>query len=284
MRLTIAGIVLLLPLAFTRADDLKPPAAAKPAVAIQVPYGLTATQHVLVRVKLNGKGPYNFILDTGAPVLFVATKIADKAGVKADKQGWAAVDRFEVEGVVLLEKARCKVDDLFQLEGMNGLGLAGAELHGVIGYNVLARYRIEYDFTRPKLAWTPLDFNPPLPVGLGKGGAPAGLDAIGGIMKVFGALLGTKANLEVQPRGFLGFELADGDRQVTVRRLLADGPAAQAGLKAGDRVTHFGGREIEFASEVTKAVAKLGPGAKLEFKVVRDGATRTVTVELGKGL
>jgi serine protease DegQ len=283
MRSMIAGIILLLAPVQALADDPKPP-VAKPAAATQVPYSLTATQHVLVRVKLNGKGPYNFILDTGAPVLFVATKIADKAGVKADKQGWAAVDRFEVEGGVLLEKAKCKVDDLFQLEGMNGLGLAGAELHGVIGYNVLARYRIEYDFTRPKLAWTPLNFNPPLPVGLGKGGAPAGLDAIGGIMKVFGALLGTKANLEVQPRGFLGVELADGDRQVTVRRLLADGPAAQAGLKAGDRVTHLGGSVIEFASEVTKRVAKLGPGAKLEFKVVRDGASRTITVELGKGL
>src|SRR5437763_10796650 len=222
MRLMIAGIVLLLAGVQVRADDLKPPVAKLTAV-VQVPYSLTATQHVLVRVKLNGKGPYNFILDTGAPVLFIATKIADKAGVKADKQGWAAVDRFEVEGGVALEKAKAKVDDLFQLEGMNGLGLAGAELHGVIGYNVLARYRIEYDFTRPKLSWTTLDFNPPLPAGIGKGSAPAGLDAIGGIMKVFGALLGMKASVEMQPRGFLGVELAAGDHQVTVRRVLTDG-------------------------------------------------------------
>lgn len=284
MRLMMAGIVLLLPLALVRADDAKPSVPAKPAAAIPVPYSLTATSHVLVRVKLNGKGPYNFILDTGAPVLFVATKVADKAGLKADKQGWAAVDHFEVEGGVMLEKAKGKVDDLFQLEGMNGLGLAGAELHGVIGYTVLARYRIEYDFTRPKLAWTPLDFNPPLPVGIGKGGASAGLDAIGGLMKVFGALLGTKANGEVQPRGFLGVELADGDHLVTVRRVLEGGPAAQAGLKAGDRITHLGSGEIEFAGEVAKRVARHGPGARLEFRVVRDGATRTVTVELGKGL
>src|SRR3954469_23544044 len=85
MRPLIAGIVLVLAAVPARADDLKPP-AAKAAVAIQVPYSLTATQHVLVRVKLNGKGPYNFILDTGAPVLFIATKIAEKAGVTADKQ------------------------------------------------------------------------------------------------------------------------------------------------------------------------------------------------------
>jgi hypothetical protein len=42
------------------ADDGKP---AKPRETIHVPYRLTATQHVLVRAKINGKGPFNFILD-----------------------------------------------------------------------------------------------------------------------------------------------------------------------------------------------------------------------------
>ena len=35
------------------------------------------------------------------------------------------------------------------------MGFAGAELHGIIGYNVLARYRMEIDFTRDKMTWTP---------------------------------------------------------------------------------------------------------------------------------
>ena len=30
---------------------------------------MTTFQHVLVRAKINGKGPFNFILDTGAPAL-----------------------------------------------------------------------------------------------------------------------------------------------------------------------------------------------------------------------
>jgi hypothetical protein len=29
---------------------------------------------------------------------------------------------------------------------MNGLGLAGMELHGMMGYNVIAPYRITFDF------------------------------------------------------------------------------------------------------------------------------------------
>src|SRR5438067_12531285 len=103
-------------LAFLTAAPLS---AAEPP--IMVPYRLTKTQHVLVRAKINGKGPFNFILDTGAPVLFVSKKTADAAGVTATNRGSATFDRFDVEGGVVFERARGKVDDLFQLEGMNGL-------------------------------------------------------------------------------------------------------------------------------------------------------------------
>ena len=50
-----------------------------------------------------------------------------------------------------MEKVKARVEDLVQIDGMNAMGLAGVELHGVIGYNVLARFRIEYDFTADKL-------------------------------------------------------------------------------------------------------------------------------------
>src|SRR5437762_7126430 len=120
-----AALVGAAPLAW--ADD-QPNAKLLPA-AVQVPYRLTQTQHVLVRAKVNGKGPFNFILDTGAPALFVATKVAEKAGVEPDRRGWARVDRFEVEGGGVFRLADAKVEDLFQMEGINGMGLAGVELH-----------------------------------------------------------------------------------------------------------------------------------------------------------
>src|SRR5262250_143283 len=74
--------------------------------SFEVPYRLTIPKHILVRAKINGKGPFNFILDTGAPALFVAVPVAKKAGVKADRNGWAELDRFELEGGVVLTKAR----------------------------------------------------------------------------------------------------------------------------------------------------------------------------------
>ena len=46
---------------------------------------------------------------------------------------------------------------------MNGMGLAGLEIHGLMGYQLLAKYRMEIDFTRDKMTWTELDYKPACP-------------------------------------------------------------------------------------------------------------------------
>ena len=251
----------------------------------EVPYQLTKTQHILVRAKINGKGPFNFILDTGAPALFVATKAAKKAGVEPDKKGWGAFDKFEIEGGVPVPKAKGRIEDPFQLEGMNGLGLAGAELHGMIGYNLLARYRIEIDLTRDKMTWTELDYDPPLPKGLdgGKGGLPE-MDALGGVMKLFGGLLGRKAKPEVVARGFLGLELAGSEGKVTVSKVLEKGPADRAGVKAGDRLTEFDGQKVESDAGLLKLAAQMTAGKAVKLTVLRGDKQQVITVRAGEGL
>jgi hypothetical protein len=251
----------------------------------QVPYRLTKTQHILVRAKINGKGPFNFILDTGAPALFVATKAAKKAGVEPDKKGWGAFDKFEIEGGVPVPKAKGRIEDPFQLEGMNGLGLAGAELHGMIGYNLLARYRIEIDFTKDKMTWTELDFDPPAPKGLdgGKGGLPE-MDALGGVMKLFGGMLGRKAKPEVVARGFLGLELAESEGKVTVRKVLEKGPADQAGVRAGDYLAEFDGQKVESDAGLLKLAAQLTAGKEIKLTVLRGEKRQVITIRAGEGL
>ncbi len=251
----------------------------------EVPYRLTTTMHVLVRAKINGKGPFNFIIDTGAPALFVATAVAKKIGVEPDKNLWGTFDRFELEGGVVVPKATGRIETPFQLEGMNGLGLAGAELHGIIGYNLLARYRIVFDFTRDKMTWTELNYNPPAPKGLmGKGaGAPGGLDALGSVMKLMGSLLGKKTEAVVKPRGFLGVELADVGGGVEVKEVLAKSPAAQAGLKAGDRISRFQGKAVQSRQQLEKLAATLTAGQSARIQLSRAGTVQEITVKLGEG-
>ncbi len=245
---------------------------------VQVPYRLTDTKHVLVRVKINGQGPFHFIVDSGAPSLFVGTKTADKLGIVATKNGWAGFDRFEIEGGLVLEKVRGRVEDVFQLESMNKTGLAGAELHGIIGYNVLARFRLTFDLTKDKMAWQRLDFEPKVAeTATGKNG----VDAVGGLVKNLGNL---KLERGLGLRGFLGVELAEKDGAVTVAGVWPASPAAEAKLQVGDRLTHVHAKAIKTAAEAHRLIAPWAAGDEIEMTILRDGKSRSVRATLGKGL
>jgi hypothetical protein len=251
----------------------------------EVPYRLTVPKHVLVRAKINGKGPFNFILDTGAPALFVATKVCDKLGIQPDRRGWGKFKRLEIEGGVVLENVKGRVEDPFQLEGMNGLGLAGVELHGIIGYDILARFRMEIDFTRDKMTWTPLDFKPPAPLGMGgHSGSAGGLEIVGSIMKMLGSFIGAKATPDIVPRGLMGFDVKDGEDYPVVRTVLDDGPAAKAGLKPGDMLTKFSGRGVTDRDDVIRLSKKVTAGSAVKLTVKRGDTTKELTLTAGAGL
>ncbi len=277
MRVYIGGLAVLL-LGCPAFADEKP----KP---ISVPYKLTGTNHVMVRVKINGKGPFNFIVDTGAPALFVATKVAKKVGVEKGEDGWGTFDHFEIEGGLKIDKARGAIEDPFQLEGMNSLGMAGIELHGMIGFNLLAKFKIQYDFTSDKLVLTPLTgFNPGVPPRFNKGGGQGGMEFIGMAMKFLGPLMGFKGVPTRKPRGFLGVELAETDSTVTVKSVLPGSPADKAGIKVGDTIKNMNQDKIDLISDVTKSASKRAIGDEIAFTIIRSGSEKEITVKLGKGL
>jgi len=276
MRLTLVLPVVLLLAPLLAADD---PAKKPSGKTYQVPYRLTDTKHVMVRAKIDGKGPYNFIVDTGAPALFLGTAVAKKLGMEPDDQGWGTCKRFEIEGGVVVDQAKAKIADPFQLEGMNKLGLAGVELHGIIGFTVLARYRISFDFSKDKLTWTALDFAPPAPRGLG--GKDAGVDALGGLVKVMATLLGNELRRETSYRGFLGVELTDKN---VVAAVLADSPAAAARLQAGDQILAVNGHKSTKPADLHSLLAPHAAGRTIELEILRNGATQKIKVLLGEGL
>lgn len=256
--------------------------AAEP---LAVPYRLTPTQHVLVRAKINGKGPFHLILDTGAPAVIARTKVAEAVGLKAKVPGWATLPKLEIEGGVVVDKVQARFEDIYQLEGMNGMKLAGVELDGVIGYNVLSRFKIEYDFTKDKLAWTPVAYKPPplVPFGSGKGSGSAGLEAAGGMLKAVGALFGAKADLPAKPRGWLGAEFDENSAGATISAVSPDSPAAKAGLRVGDTVVHAGGDDVASTAALAKALARKSAGESVALRVQRGADTLEFTVTLGTG-
>jgi putative serine protease PepD len=82
---------------------------------------------------------------------------------------------------------------------------------------------------------------------------------------------------------YLGVSLEDADDPTGagIAAVTDSSPAADAGLRAGDVVTSFDGREIEDASALTGAVSASKPGDEVEITIVRGGDTRTLEVTLG---
>lgn len=79
--------------------------------------------------------------------------------------------------------------------------------------------------------------------------------------------------------GKFGIKENDG---VLVNDVFENEPAARAGLKPGDIITKVDGRRVETPAGLSRAVAGLTPGTKIELDVIRSGERRTVTVDLGE--
>ncbi len=64
--------------------------------------------------------------------------------------------------------------------------------------------------------------------------------------------------------------------------VMADGPAAKAGVKRGDIITDFDGKKVKDSNDLRKQVADEAPNTKVDMKVLRDGRPMTVSVKLGE--
>jgi hypothetical protein len=257
----------------------------------RVPFRMTDTNHFLVRVRIDGKGPFNFLVDTGAPHIFIGAEAARKVGIVADPDEYfTPIGRVDFEGGASLTGMKARVEDIFQMVGMNALGLPGASIDGILGFSALARFKIELDPTRDRMTWTRLDFEPREPIiprAALKKGQPAemrAMNALGPIAKFAAALVGKQPEDDLHPQGFLGIILAEEAGQLRVTGVLADSPAAGADLKVGDRLARVRDREVATLKAARDAVAEVQPGDKVAVALVRDGRPIDLTLTAGEGL
>lgn len=88
--------------------------------------------------------------------------------------------------------------------------------------------------------------------------------------------------IRMQPPRMPG-DMAQGETAtgVVVEEALEDGPAAAAGVRAGDVLVGLGRWEISHPEDVHRAMACLRPGDRVELTLQRDGESRNLEVELG---
>ena len=103
------------------------------AASVQFPFELLANQ-IFVPVTVNGKGPYTFILDTGAPGVVIASESANALGVTNDDMTFGFAKNFAATAAV----------GTFPLALSQPL--VARTIHGIIGLDILHRYvwRVDY--------------------------------------------------------------------------------------------------------------------------------------------
>lgn len=98
-------------------------------------------------------------------------------------------------------------------------------------------------------------------------------EPMGGDVARRGASLGTVPSYDEDPSRPKGLVLSD---------VVPDGPAARAGLKAGDRIIQIDTHEVANASDLMFVLTMAKPGQEAKVTYVRDGKTSTVTAIFGK--
>jgi hypothetical protein len=258
----------------------QPPALKGEAKPYRVPYIVADSSHPIVRVKINGEGPFNLLLDSGAPAVFLNTNVVDAVKPKrAPAQGWAILDTLEIEGGPTMEKMDARIENTRVVTVLlNGRRMCGIRVDGILGYPVMARFKIELDVRKPYMIWTPLDFHPPVarnsnPKPQVVTVEPPSLPAIYAVPRA-NSLLGDLRNHPPPPLpGYIGVEL-DG---VAIAAIAKGSPAEKAGLKVGDIVAEIGMQPIRSADDIRRVSPTIVSGKTVEIKVRRGGQTIAVT-------
>lgn len=269
------------------------PAAAQapPADAgVTVPFTLLPSRHMLMKVTLNGRGPYNLIFDTGAPINLVNARVAKEAKLAKAKGGigggfgfglFGGISQVEVGslklGEVTAEKLPAVVMDHPTVRAISDM-FAGeyGPIEGIVGFPFFGRFATTIDYQAKEMRLKPTAFKPgdyltDLTQGLLTAGDRGGESRVVGAAGLWG--------FAVEPAG-------DGQPGVIVSEVFADGPAAVGKLgklKVGDRLLTLDGRWTDSVADTYLAASLVKPGRTVVLVARRGSLDRVLAVTPAKG-
>jgi hypothetical protein len=248
---------------------------------VKVPFDLLVTKHMVISIKVNGKGPYKVIFDTGAPVTLLSNKVGKAAGLTG-KGG--AMSGFSLFGPVAQTKVRkLEIGDLkaeavpvivMDHPTIDVLAKALNEpLEGIVGFPFFSRFRMTLDYQAKELTFVPTDFKP--------------VDIIESMMAAMMAMEKPKPKV-LAPAGLWGIvvekKAGDDEAGVLIAEVLENSAAARAGLKAGDRLLTLDDRWTDSVADCYAAAGYVEAGTEAVVKIKRGGEEKELTVKPQAGL
>jgi len=258
------------------------PAKAEPAKVmakpVTVPFELLKSGHMAVQVKVNGKGPYRLIFDTGAPITLVNNKLARETGLLEGKErptftlfgsmGDVKIKTLDVGG----QKAEDVAAVVMDHPTVELMARHVGPLYGIVGFPFFAQFKTTLDYEKKTLTFEPNGYKPP--------------DVLQALTK---ELLNPRARpVTLAPAGQWGLVPGKGegdeDAGVDVKEVLAGSPAERGGLKRGDRVLTLDGRWTDSVKDLYAAAGSAKPGAEVTVRVKRGGKEMDLKVTPAKGM
>jgi predicted aspartyl protease len=153
------ALSLAIPLAAACTDQATPATVVAPpdSAAGEVPFELTGPggAALVVPVHVNGEGPFDFVLDTGATLICLDQGLVERLGVPMDGRrrgvgaGIEGTGRIQLVGLDSVRVGAARANELsacvLDLAHTQALGI---EFDGLIGLNFLREFRVTLDFGR----------------------------------------------------------------------------------------------------------------------------------------
>ncbi len=234
-RLFRACLVAAVLITSTRSPAIAPPSGNPGPVVI--PMDIMPSGHIAIMAKINDRGPYRFIFDTGAPALVISERVGLSAGILPTPFSrpfftlLGNLGEYTVRSITIGRVTQPDlVSDIWNHPTVELIGKSFGPFEGLIGFPFFAHYRLTLDYKARTMTLSPSAYVPEdtkLKMTRHFNGDPAPA-AVLSCRKAVGITVKKDAKDDLPG--------------VVITSVMHDSAAERAGLKAGDRLLTLDGR------------------------------------------
>ena len=241
-----------------------PPSAAFLTRPVILPIEVVHSGHIAIHAKINGHGPYRFIFDTGSPSLVISEQVARDSKILStdfDRPFFTPLGNLGEYPVRSITMGRATqgglIADVWNHPTVELLGKMYGRFEGLIGFPFFAHYQLTIDYKTKTMMLVPSKYKPQ--------------DTKQKLIDRLSAP-GIKFWAPTESIGIAVSKAKDDQAAgVVIDSVLSESPAANGGLKAGDRLLTLDGRWTDSVDDCYAALTAIDSARAVPMSILRDG-------------